>query len=122
MDDIMIYAPTRQEHDRIVLEVLQRLRQNRLCLSPDQCEWAQHQVEFLGYLVSGKGIEITNDKIKTIQEIRPVSSLKEVQSFLGFANFYRRFIKGYSKICLPLTNSTQFEARNWKSSPQIHLT
>ena len=117
----MIYAPTRQEQDRIFLEVLQRLRQNCLCLSPDKCEWAQHQVEFLGYLVSGKGIERTNDKIKTIQEIRPVSSLKEVQSFLGFANFYRRFIKKYSKICLPLTNSTQFEARNWKSSPQIHL-
>ena len=120
MDDIMIYAVTRQEHDQIVLEVLRRLKENRLCLSPDKCEWAQPQIEFLGYLVSGDGVEMTNDKVKTIQEIKPVESLKEVQSFLGFANFYRRFIKGYSRVCLPLTNSTQMEARLWKPSRQIH--
>ena len=120
MDDIMIYASTRQEHDQIVLEVLRRLRENRLCLSPDKCEWARPQIEFLGYLVSGNGVEMTNDKVKTIQEIKPVESLKEVQSFLGFANFYRRFIKGYSRVCLPLTNSTQIEARLWKPSRQIH--
>ena len=120
MDDIMIYAVTRQEHDQIVLEVLRRLKENKLCLSPDKCEWAQPQIEFLGYLVSGNGVEMTGDKVKTIQEIKPVESLKEVQSFLGFANFYRRFIKGYSRVCLPLTNSTQIEARLWKPSRQIH--
>ena len=75
----------------------------RLCLSPDKCGWAQPQIEFLGYLVSGDGVEMTNDK-----------------GFLGFANFYRRFIKGYSRVGLPLTNSTQMEARLWKPSRQIH--
>ena len=58
-------------------------------------------------------------KVKTIKEIQPVKSLKEVQYFLGFANFYRRFIRNYSKIALPLSNSTAQPATEWKTSELI---
>ena len=60
-----------------------------------------------------------NDKVETIEQIQPVKSLKEVQHFLGFVNFYRRFIKDYSKIALPLSNSTAQPANDWKSTETI---
>src|SRR5436853_4401753 len=119
MDDIVAHAEDRATHDKIVLEVLRRLRDNRLCLAPDKCEWAQHQIEFLGYMVSGEGIEMTDEKVATLKNIEPVKSLKEVQHFLGFANFYRRFIKGDSKITIPLTRSTAMNPKDWKSTPEI---
>ena len=62
MDDILIHAETKKEHDLITLEVLKRLRDNRLCIAPDKCEWAVQKVEFLGYVISGDDLEMTNDK------------------------------------------------------------
>ena len=119
MDDLMVHASTKEKHDEIALEVLRRLRENRLCIAPDKCEWSKDRVEFLGYMISGDGVEMTDEKIETLKNIKPVNSLKEVQCFLGFANFYRRFIKDYSKICLPLTNSTSLDPKDWKSTSEI---
>jgi hypothetical protein len=56
-------------------------------------------VEFLGYIISEDGIEMAKDKVQTVLVWEPPKSLKETQAFLGFANFYRRFIKDFSKIC-----------------------
>ena len=119
MDDIIAHAKTCNEHDKIVLDVLKRQRDNRLCIAPDTCERAQHQVEFLGYMVSGQGLEMTDKKIQTLKDIEPVNSLKEDQHFLGFANFYRRCIKDYSKIVLPRTNSTALNTKDWTRTPEI---
>ena len=62
---------------------------------------------------------MTDEKVETLKKIERVKSLKYVQHFLGFANFYRRFIKGYSKIILPMTNSTSLEKNEWQSTPEI---
>ena len=62
---------------------------------------------------------MTDEKVETLKKIDPVKTLKEVQHFLGFANFYRRFIKDYSKIILPMTNSTSLEKHEWQSTPEI---
>ena len=99
--------------------MLRRLRDNRLCIAPDEYEWAQHQIEFLGYMISGAGVEMIDEKAKTLKKIERVKTLKDVQHFLGFANFYRRFIKNYSKIILPMTNSTALNANEWQTSPEI---
>ena len=58
-------------------------------------------------------------KVETLKKIEPVKTLKDVQHFLGFANFYRRFIKDYSKIILPMTNSTSLDKHEWQSTPEI---
>ena len=116
-----MHTQTRQKHDNIVLEVLKRLCVNGLCIAPDKCQWAQRQVEFLGYIVSGQGIEMTDEKVKTLKDIEPINSPKDVQYFIGFANFYRRFIKDYSKICLPLTNSTALKPSEWRTTPEIQV-
>ena len=99
--------------------MLRRLRDNRLCIAPDKCEWVQYQIEFLGYIVSGEGVEMTDKKVATLKKIEPVKTLKDAQHLLGFANFYRRFIKDYSKIILPITNSMFLEANKWQTSPEI---
>ena len=57
--------------------------------------------------------------METLKKIEPVGSLKDVQHFLGFANFYRRFIRDYSKIILPITNSTSLAKQDWQSTPEI---
>ena len=119
MDDLIMWSDTRLELDDITHEVLRRLRDNRLCIAPDKYEWAQHQIEFLGYMVSGEGVEITDEKVETLKKIEPVNSLKDAQHLLGFANFYRRFIKDYSKIILSITNSTSLEAKDWQTSHEI---
>ena len=62
---------------------------------------------------------MTDEKVQTLKKIEPVKSLKEDQHFLGFANFYRRFIKDYSKIILPMTNSTSLDKKEWQSTPEI---
>lgn len=119
MDDILVHAIDKQEHDRLVLEVLERLKKNRLCIAPDKCEWGVKRVEFLGYMISGQGLDMTDEKIRAIKEIAPLASLKETRHFLGFAGFYRRFIRGYSKICLPLTDSTALKPIEWRATPEI---
>ena len=62
---------------------------------------------------------MTDEKVETLKKIEPVKTLKEVQHFLGFANFYRRFIRDYSKITLPMTNSRSLDKHDWQSTPEI---
>jgi hypothetical protein len=92
IDDILIYATTREKHDRLVTEVLTRLRDNRLAVSAEKCEWAKDEVEFLGYMVGREGVKMSQEKVQAVLEWKSPQSLMEVQQFLGFANFYRRFI------------------------------
>ena len=62
---------------------------------------------------------MTDEKVQTLKEIDPVNSLKDVQHFLGFANFYRRFIKDYSKIILPVTIGMSLDKKDWQSTLEI---
>ena len=62
---------------------------------------------------------MTDEKVETLKKIEPVKTLKDVQHFLGFANFYRRFINDYSKIIHPMTNSTSLEKHEWQSTSEI---
>jgi transposase InsO family protein len=121
MDDLLIYAKTTEEHDNIVREVLKRLQSNKLAVSPEKCVWRQQEVEFLGYLVGREGIKMSHEKVEALLEWKSPSSLTEVQSFLGFANFYRRFIRNYSQIARPLTELTKSSAKDWKWTTEAEL-
>ena len=70
-------------------------------------------------MASGEGIEMTNETVETIKKFEPVQSLKDVQHLLAFANFYQCFIKDYSEIILPMTNSTSLSKQEWQSTPEI---
>jgi hypothetical protein len=113
LDDILIYAETEEEHDRIVTDVLKCLAENRLAISQDKCFGSTTRVDFLGYVISKDGIEMAQDKVQYIWDWERPRSLRDVQSFVSFANFYRRFIKGFSKIAKPLSDSTKGSPKDW---------
>jgi hypothetical protein len=88
-------------------EVLRQLPENNFAIASDECEWHQKQVELLGYAILGEGVSMSEDKIDAILNWDIPESVKEVQSFVGFASFYRQFIEGFSKIYYPLTGLTK---------------
>lgn len=104
LDDILIYAETEEELLRITREVLKRLREHKLFVKPGKCRFKVQKVEFLGVIIFPGGLEMDPGKTDTIRDWPAPTKLKELQSFLGFCNFYRRFIQGYSKIARPLND------------------
>jgi len=114
MDDILVYADTEEGHDRTVKEVLKRLQNNGRAISPEKCVWKATEVEFLGYVIGRNAIRMSNDKVEAVLGWKTPGSLTEVQSILGFANFYRRFIRNYSRVARPLTELTRKESgKEW---------
>jgi hypothetical protein len=103
LDDILIYSNTREEHARHVRVVLDRLRKHALFASRKKCKFFTDSVEFLGFIVSSAGVSMDPRRVDTIEDWPEPKTFKHVQQFLGFANFYRRFIQSYSKITKPLT-------------------
>jgi len=98
MDDILVYAKTEEEHDKTVKEVLKQLPNNKLAVSPEKCVWKTQEVEFLGYTIGRDEIKMSKEEVKVVLEWETPGSLTKVQTFLGFANFYRRFIQDYFRI------------------------
>ena len=104
LDDILIYSDTYEEHVQHVRVVLEKLQKVGLHARADKCTFHQRSISFLGYIVSSEGISMDPERISTITEWPVPESVHDVQVFLGLANYYRRFIEGYSRIVLPLTN------------------
>ena len=109
LNNILIYSKTKEVHIQHVQDILTCLLQARLLLKLEKYEFHKELVEFLGFIVSTTGIHISPEKIKAIAEQPILHDVKSVQSFLGFMNFNRRFIKGYLKIALPLIDITKKE-------------
>ena len=107
LDDILIYARTLEELRGITCAVIERLMKHNLFLKPEKCEWEKQEVGFLGMRVSNRGVEMEEEKLKRIDEWPAPKTVKQIQEFLGFANFYRRFIAGFSKIGQPIFNLLQ---------------
>ena len=103
LDDILIYSNNMSEHHQHVKEVLKYLRKAGLYTKAEKCEFHSESVEYLGYILSPSGLTMSDDKIKIIQDWPEPKKVKDIQSFLGFANFYCRFIFNYSDIVIPLT-------------------
>jgi hypothetical protein len=113
IDDILIYTSgTRSQHREHVRKVFIRLREAGLQIDIDKCEFEVQETKYLGFIiVAGKGIRMDPEKIKAIEDWEAPTSVKGVRGFLGFANFYRRFIKGYSDLVRPLTELTHKSQR-----------
>ena len=107
LDDILIYSNNMSEHHRYVKEVLKHLHKASLYAKAKKCKFHSKSVEYLGYILSPSGLTMSNNKIKIIQDWLEPKKVKDIQSFLGFANFYCRSIFNYSDIVIPLTYLTQ---------------
>jgi hypothetical protein len=95
LDDILIFSKNEKDHEKHVRMVLQKLRDTGLYAKLEKCVFYQPQLEFLGSITSGKGLSMNPKKIQTIMEWRKPKTIRDVQCFLGFANFYRLFIQEY---------------------------
>jgi len=106
LDDILIFSKNPEEHQKHVLDVLERLKQHGLYAKPEKCEFSVKSTEFLGFIISPSGISMSQSKVDAILKWPAPKNVKQIQSFLGFANFYHRFIYNYSDIVIPLTRLT----------------
>ena len=119
MDDILIYTEDLEEHHRIVKRVLEILAKNKLYLKAEKCSFEQTKIEYLGLIISAGQIEMDPVKVEGVSAWPTPSNVKEVQSFLGFVNFYRRFIKDFSDTAKPLHDLTRKDfAWNWTDACQ----
>jgi len=121
LDNILIYSNNLAQHQKHVKEVLRQLRKHGLFTRTNKCEFHAERVKYLGYILSPKGLSMDQAKVKTIQDWPEPQKVRNVQSFLGFANFYRRFVFNYSDIVVPLTRLThkgipfQFTDKAWEA-------
>ena len=112
LDDIIVFSRTFEEHLASLEKVFSCLKQANLKLKPSKCSFLHREVKYLGHLVSLEGIKPDPDKITALQDWPRPRTVQEVRQFLGFAGFYRRFIKNFSRIARPLHDLT-------KSDPSI---
>jgi len=98
IDNILVATDTEEGYDELVEEVLRRLEENNLLVKPEKCKWKVREVEFLGVVIDPKGVEMQKEKVKGVLSWLAPRNVKEVQRFLGLANYYRRFIKNFARI------------------------
>jgi hypothetical protein len=107
LDDILIYSSNELEHEEHVWRVIERLQEAGLQADIKKSEFGVKRTKYLGFIISTDGIETDPEKTSVIDQWEPPRTVKGVQSFLGFCNFYRRFIKDYGRIARPLNRLTR---------------
>ena len=107
LDDIVIYGATLKEHNERLTAVFRRLRQNNLKLQPNKCEFLRKEVMYLGHVITEDGIRPVPTKLRAVRDFPVSKKVKDIQSFIGLAGYYRKFIPDFSKIAKPLTILTK---------------
>jgi hypothetical protein len=113
LDDILVYSATEEEHKQHVALVLQTLREHNLFAKASKCEFGKTALSFLGHVIGVDGIGMDPEKVKAIVSWPTPRNVTQLQSFLGLANYYRRFVKGYSGIAAPLTALCTPKTTGW---------
>ena len=104
LDDLLIYSKTKAEHLQHLRSVLALLRKNGLYAKLSKCSFMQDETEFLGHTITKDGIKTSAGLSKAIRDWPTPKSTKDVQQFLGLAQFYQQYVSGFAKIALPLSS------------------
>src|SRR6266481_7514093 len=107
MDDILIYSASLADHRRITQEILQTLRSYKLFLQPEKCKFKHREVDYLRLVISKDSVVMDPVKVQGVMDWPQPMKVKDIQSFIGFVNFYQRFIWNFSKIACPIHVLTQ---------------
>jgi len=102
IDDVIVGTETEKGHNDIVAEVIRRLEENNLYVKPEKCKWKVREVGFLGVVIRLEGIKMEEEKVKGVLEWPTPKCVKDMQKFLGLANYYCWFIKGFVSVARPL--------------------
>ena len=113
IDNILIITDTKEGHNKLVKKVLGRLEENNLFIKPEKCKWKVREVEFLEVVIGPKGVEMQKEKVDRVLNWPVPRNIKEVQKFLGLANYYRQFIKNFARIATLLHVLVRKEQK-WK--------
>ena len=112
-DDILIYSQSVREHVLHLETAFRVLMEGKFTLKLSKCSFAQRQIEYLGHIVSGKGVQPVPDKIQAVQQWPPPRTARSLRGFLGLTGFYHRFIKGYAAMVAPLSSLLTKEGFTW---------
>src|SRR5260221_3077380 len=112
MDNILIYSSSLMDHRRITQEILQTLHSYKLFLQPEKCKFEHQEVDYLGLVISKDHVAMDPVKVQGVTDWLQPAKVKDVQSFIGFVNFYQRFIQNFSEIAPPLHALTQ-KSKDW---------
>jgi transposase InsO family protein len=114
LDDLVIYSKREEDHEEHVRLVLKALMDAGLYCKLSKCTFSAREIELLGYVVSDKGVSMSKSRLNPILDWPEPRSIKDIQQFIGFANFYRRFVPKFSKIALGMTNMLRGGKNNQK--------
>jgi hypothetical protein len=119
LDDILIYSKTEEEHQKHVQIVLDLLRKEKFYACLDKSTFAQQECKFLGRIISKDGVKVDPRKIEAVRDWPIPKDQHQVRSFLGLANYFRRFIQGFSTLAAPLSALTRAKA-TYEWTPECH--
>jgi len=111
VDDVLVGTETEKEHDKIIEEILRRLEENDLYIKPEKCIWKVRKIGFLGVVIGPNGIEIEKEKVDRVLSWLEPKNMKDVRKFLGLANYYRRFIKDFTRVARPINVLTRKDVK-----------
>jgi len=113
IDNVIIGTEGEEGHNKLVVEVIKRLEENNLYMKPEKCKWKVQEVGFLGVVIGPEEIKMKKVKVKGVLEWPIPKCVKDVQKFLGLANYYHRFIEGFVSIARPLHNMVKKD-KKWE--------
>jgi transposase InsO family protein len=102
MDDIIIFSTSFEQHLLDLREVFERIHGAGLFVKPSKCDWCQNSIKYLGHVISAEGLSPDPDKVAALAEMPAPTTVKQLQSFIGFVNYYRMFVRDFARICVPL--------------------
>ena len=111
IDNVIVGMEIEEGHDELVAEVIRRLEENDLYIKLEKCKWKVREVEFLGVVIGPEGIKMEKEKVKGVLEWLTLKCVKDVQKFLGLANYYCWFIKGFATVARPLHDLVKKDKR-----------
>ena len=120
VDDILIYSDNEVQHEEHLRKALEILRKNKLYAKFSKCDFWMKEVLFLGHIISKDGVAVDPSKVAAVMDREQPKTITEVKSFLGLAGYYRRFIKEFSIIAIPLTSLTKKDKKFiWEEACEV---